>query len=64
MNGAARRPVQVTILGCGGSEGVPTPTGDWGKCDPSNPKNRRTRVSVRVDVEDASGATKTIVIDT
>lgn len=64
MSGAERRPMRVTMLGCGGSEGVPTPTGDWGKCDPGNPKNRRTRVSVRVDVEDATGAAKTIVIDT
>lgn len=64
MSTASGARVRVTILGCGGSEGVPTPTGDWGSCDPANPKNRRTRVSVRVDAADAAGITKTLVIDT
>ncbi|MDX1400431.1 MAG: MBL fold metallo-hydrolase [Kiloniellales bacterium] len=45
--------MKVTILGCGGSGGVPLANGkaggDWGKCDPSNPKNRRRRVSVLVE---------------
>jgi len=44
--------MQVTILGCGGSGGVPladgTPGGFWGACDPNNPKNRRQRVSILV----------------
>jgi len=35
--------LRVTILGCGSSGGVPRATGDWGVCDPSEPKNRRTR---------------------
>ena len=60
MTGAVR----VTMLGCGGSEGVPTPTGDWGRCDPANPKNRRTRVSALVEAADAMGAIKNILIDT
>jgi len=42
--------MQATILGCGGSGGVPladgTPGGHWGACDPGNPKNRRRRVSI------------------
>ncbi len=35
--------LRITVLGCGSSGGVPRATGDWGKCDPSEPKNRRTR---------------------
>lgn len=43
--------LQATILGCGSSAGVPRlggpdGTGDWGACDPSNPKNRRRRCSL------------------
>jgi phosphoribosyl 1,2-cyclic phosphate phosphodiesterase len=34
------------ILGCGSSGGVPRIGGDWGVCDPSEPRNRRTRCSV------------------
>lgn len=40
--------MRVTVLGCGASAGVPTITGDWGACDPSNAKNMRTRQSVVV----------------
>jgi phosphoribosyl 1,2-cyclic phosphate phosphodiesterase len=41
----------VTILGCGGSGGVPMlggadGRGDWGRCDKEEPRNRRTRSSV------------------
>lgn len=35
--------LRVTLLGCGSSAGVPRATGDWGACDPNEPKNRRTR---------------------
>lgn len=41
--------MKVTILGCGGSAGVPLVDGDWGACDPANPRNRRRRVSVLVE---------------
>ena len=37
---------EVTILGCGGSSGVPVIGRGWGACDPTNPKNRRTRSSI------------------
>ena len=40
--------LEFTILGCGSSGGVPRITGDWGACDPQNPKNRRTRCSLLV----------------
>jgi phosphoribosyl 1,2-cyclic phosphate phosphodiesterase len=51
--------MRVTILGSGGSGGVPLIGNHWGKCDPANPKNRRTRVSVLVEA-----AHRTLLIDT
>ena len=44
--------MKITILGCGPSSGVPTIVGDWGNCDPSNPKNRRRRPSILVEQDD------------
>ena len=41
--------MRVTILGCGSSNGVPTITGNWGVCDPKNPKNRRRRPSILLE---------------
>jgi phosphoribosyl 1,2-cyclic phosphate phosphodiesterase len=45
--------MKVTVLGCGGSGGVPLagrePGGHWGDCDPANPRNRRRRVSILVE---------------
>jgi len=49
--------MKVTILGCGTSGGVPSITGNWGICDPDNPKNRRRRVSILVE----QGATSLVV---
>ena len=46
---------QVTILGCGSSGGVPRPDGDWGACDPANPKNRRRRCSILVEYAETKG---------
>ena len=34
---------QIIILGSGSSLGVPRLDGNYGKCDPNNPKNNRTR---------------------
>jgi phosphoribosyl 1,2-cyclic phosphate phosphodiesterase len=51
--------LKITILGCGDSAGVPRIGGDWGNCDPTNPRNRRTRPSIMVQSE-----TTTIVVDT
>jgi phosphoribosyl 1,2-cyclic phosphate phosphodiesterase len=56
--------MRVTVLGCGGSQGVPSATGDWGVCDPSDPRNYRRRVSVLVETDNASGEQKTLLIDT
>lgn len=41
--------MQITVLGCGGSGGVPIATGDWGECNPLNPRNRRRRASILVE---------------
>ena len=38
--------LEVTLLGSGSSGGVPRADGDWGACDPSNPRNRRSRCSL------------------
>ncbi|MFH1797626.1 MAG: MBL fold metallo-hydrolase [Pseudomonadota bacterium] len=55
--------LRLTILGCGSSPGVPRITGDWGQCDPDNPKNRRRRASALVERISERGATR-VVIDT
>lgn len=43
-----RARLEFTILGSGSSAGVPRANGDWGACNPDNPKNRRTRCSLMV----------------
>jgi phosphoribosyl 1,2-cyclic phosphate phosphodiesterase len=39
----------VTILGAGGSQGVPQIGEQWGACDPAEPKNRRSRPSIVIE---------------
>lgn len=56
--------LRFTILGCGSSPGVPRVTGDWGACDPANPRNRRTRASMLVERIAANGERTIVVIDT
>lgn len=51
--------MKVTILGCGGSGGVPLIGNVWGACDPTNPKNLRTCASILVE----EGG-KTLLVDT
>ncbi len=41
--------LRACILGCGSSGGVPRVDGDWGVCDPQNPKNVRKRCSLLVE---------------
>jgi phosphoribosyl 1,2-cyclic phosphate phosphodiesterase len=48
--------MKVTLLGTGGSAGVPMiggadGSGDWGDCDPAEPRNRRTRSSIVIESE-------------
>lgn len=60
--------LSVAILGCGSSGGVPRlggpdGRGNWGACDPANPKNRRRRCSILVRRESPHGTT-TLLVDT
>jgi phosphoribosyl 1,2-cyclic phosphate phosphodiesterase len=41
--------MRLRILGCGTSSGVPRIGNQWGKCDPEEPRNRRTRASVLIE---------------
>lgn len=41
--------LKLVMLGSGTSSGVPRIGNDWGVCDPANPRNRRTRVSILVE---------------
>ena len=52
--------MKVTVLGSGTSTGVPRIGDDWGFCDPSEPRNRRTRVSAVLQNDDG----KRLLIDT
>ncbi|MGK7870486.1 MBL fold metallo-hydrolase [Falsiroseomonas sp. E2-1-a20] len=50
--------MRVTLLGCGGSAGVPQlggpdGRGEWGECDPAEPRNRRSRTAALV--QDSAG---------
>lgn len=61
---------RLTLLGTGSSGGVPRANGDWGACDPSNPKNRRRRCAALIeyaasesDLADGEAVTR-VVIDT
>jgi phosphoribosyl 1,2-cyclic phosphate phosphodiesterase len=49
--------MKAIVLGCGGSAGVPMiggsdGRGDWGACDPTEKRNRRTRSSIVVQADD------------
>lgn len=56
--------MKLIVLGCGTSTGVPRLAGeaglDWGDCDPDEPKNRRSRVSIVVENNDGGR----ILVDT
>ena len=51
--------IKFIILGCGYSFGVPKPDGSWGKCDPKEIKNYRTRCSAFIQ-----SRIKNVLIDT
>ena len=57
--------IVARILGCGSSGGVPRIGNNWGACDPTNPKNRRSRCSLLITGSrpDMPGVTR-ILIDT
>lgn len=52
--------MKAIILGSGTSTGVPRIGNDWGACDPDEPRNRRTRVSVLIE----SSAGQRLLVDT
>ena len=57
--------MRSTLLGTGGSAGVPLiggadGAGDWGACDPAEPRNARTRASIVVE----SGEGTRLLVDT
>ncbi len=54
---------RFTILGCGSSGGVPRIGAMWGTCDPTNPKNRRSRCALLVEKRGPKGTTS-VLIDT
>jgi len=47
--------LRAIILGCGSSGGVPRIGGDWGICDPAEPKNARTRSSILIQKWEGDG---------
>ena len=60
--------LRVTVLGCGGSAGVPQiggadGRGDWGACDPAEPRNRRSRSSIVLETPE-SGQGGRLLVDT
>lgn len=46
--------MKLIVLGSGTSTGVPRIGNDWGDCDPSEPKNRRTRASIIVESDEGA----------
>lgn len=50
---------ELIILGCGDSAGVPKIGNRWGKCDPNEPRNNRTRPSIAIRSQST-----TLVVDT
>lgn len=53
--------IRLTILGCGPSPGVPRINGDWGDCDPDEPKNRRLRCAALVERVTSEGVTRVVI---
>jgi phosphoribosyl 1,2-cyclic phosphate phosphodiesterase len=56
--------MRYTVLGCGSSPGTPRLNGDWGECDPHNPKNRRLRASLLAEKILPTGERTCVCIDT
>ena len=51
--------MKFIVLGCGSSMGVPRPDGYFGKCNPKNKKNYRSRCSALIKTK-----SETVLIDT
>ncbi len=52
--------MKLLMLGSGTSTGVPRIGNDWGECDPHEPRNRRSRVSIIVE----NDAGRKLLVDT
>jgi phosphoribosyl 1,2-cyclic phosphate phosphodiesterase len=62
---AAAQRIIGTVMGCGSSGGVPRIGGNWGACDPANPRNRRRRCSLLIEgFSEGSAQPTRIVVDT
>ena len=61
---AAATSIIATIMGCGSSGGVPRIGGNWGACDPANPRNRRSRCSLLIEGRTGGSQPTRIVVDT
>ena len=46
--------MKLVMLGSGTSTGVPRIGNDWGECDPNEPRNRRSRVSILVESDEGA----------
>lgn len=65
MIASSRGVLEVTILGSGSSGGVPRADGEWGACDPNDPRNLRTRCSLLVRRKgEGPDAETTVLVDT
>ena len=42
---------KLIVLGSGAAPGVPSLASGWGNCNPNNPKNRRRRTSIYVEID-------------
>ena len=57
--------LEFTVLGCGSSGGVPRADGDWGACNPAEPKNQRSRCSLLVRrLGEGAEQETTLIVDT
>lgn len=56
--------LNIRILGCGSSGGVPRLGPNWGNCDPNEPRNRRSRCSLLVKRIGTGGEATSVLVDT
>jgi phosphoribosyl 1,2-cyclic phosphate phosphodiesterase len=61
---AAATSIVATIMGCGSSGGVPRIGGNWGVCDPEDPRNRRRRCALLIEGRSGDSPPTRIVVDT